>query len=114
MAGVYKSLSMLHGDRPWNRAIALPLWTGEPLDGRTVALLDEEGFGDSIDLMRYVRFVKERDARVMVVCRPELFRLYSRAPDVDDVIGLGRPCGDKRFGRGLLLSSLRPAVSPVS
>src|SRR5581483_11425245 len=36
-----------------------PEWTGEPLNGRTILVYCEQGFGDSIQFVRYAPLVKE-------------------------------------------------------
>ena len=45
------------------RSFAAPLWSGkEPLDGKTILLHAEQGFGDTIQFVRYVALVAERGA----------------------------------------------------
>jgi hypothetical protein len=33
-----------------------PLWSGEPLNGRTILLHAEQGFGDCLQFLRYVSY----------------------------------------------------------
>jgi hypothetical protein len=70
-------------------------WTGEPVAGRTVFVVDEWGFGDSIQFIRYGKAVRDMGASVTVVCRPELFRLYERLDFADRVIA--RQCPGQEF-----------------
>src|SRR5580704_14461154 len=58
-------------------------WKGEPLIGQTLLVVDEYGFGDSIQFIRFARAVKETGASVIIHCRPELSRLYDRQDFVD-------------------------------
>ena len=52
-----------------------PLWRGEPSDGRTILLWAEQGFGDSIQFVRYVPMVVQRGWRVVLEVPSPLTRL---------------------------------------
>jgi tetratricopeptide (TPR) repeat protein/glycosyltransferase involved in cell wall biosynthesis len=70
-----------------------PEWTGEPLDGRTVLVHAEQGFGDSIQFVRYLPLLKARGAGRVILdeCPPELAALLESAPGIDDLIVRGAP-----------------------
>ena len=69
------------------RNLPLPLWDGSPLNGKTVFLHDEQGFGDVLQFARFIPEVKARGAgKVVLECQPELMRLMAMAPGVDAVI----------------------------
>jgi tetratricopeptide (TPR) repeat protein len=94
------SLGMLHlllGDmeRGWPEyqwrptfapRFAKPIWKGEDLRGKTILLHAEQGFGDTIQFVRYVPLLIERGARVLLACQPELTRLLS---GIVPVVGMG-------------------------
>jgi tetratricopeptide (TPR) repeat protein len=61
---------------------AAPLWKGEPLQGRTILLCSEQGFGDTIQFVRYTRLLSELDVRVLVSCPQSLTRLLNTMPDI--------------------------------
>jgi len=62
-------------------------WTGEDLQGKTIFLHAEQGFGDALQFIRFVPFLKGRGAaRVILECQPELLELFAAAPGVDQVI----------------------------
>ena len=63
-----------------------PVWDGGPLDGRTLLFHAEQGFGDTIQFIRYAPMIVERGGRVVVRCQKELVRLLKDAPGVADVI----------------------------
>lgn len=60
----------------WKR-FASPPWTGEPVDGQTLLLHAEQGFGDSIQFARYAPLAADRGARVILEVHPLLVGLLS-------------------------------------
>jgi Tfp pilus assembly protein PilF len=54
-----------------------PIWKGEDLRGKTILLHTEQGFGDTIQFVRYVPLLREKGATVLLRCRQELARLLS-------------------------------------
>ncbi len=73
------------------RTFREPQWGGEPLEGRTILLHAEQGLGDTIQFIRYVPFVAERGATVLLECQPELRRLLGNVPGVRQLIARGEP-----------------------
>ena len=71
----------------------VPVWRGEPLDGRTVFLHAEQGFGDAIQFARYVPMVVARarneGGRVVLGCRPQLRALLAGIGGVDAIVESG-------------------------
>ena len=88
-------LSPAHHDAPWNLGLAhlalghwaegwkgyewrfhmtpklkrdfeQPHWQGEPLEGKTILLVAEQGLGDTIQFLRYRRELEHRGARTLV------------------------------------------------
>lgn len=64
-------------------------WDGSALDGRTLLLYTEQGFGDSIQFIRYVPLLAKQN-RVFVECPNNLLRLFATIPDVQ-LIPQGSP-----------------------
>lgn len=73
------------------RTLPQPQWDGGPLDGRTVLLHGDEGFGDTIQFVRFVRHAAERGGRVLLEVPSALVRLLRGLPGVDGVIEWGQP-----------------------
>ena len=73
--------------------IYAPWWQGEPLAGRRIVLLGEQGFGDMIHFARYARAVVENGGRVVLECYPQLRRLFSTLSPGIELIDLGASPG---------------------
>ena len=71
-----------------------PRWGGEALEGRTILLHFEQGFGDTLQFIRFASQVKERGGQVWVFCQPGLVRLLSLCPSVDCVMDGSSPFPD--------------------
>ena len=67
----------------------IPLWDGSPLEGRTILLHAEQGFGDAIQFVRYVPLVAERGGTVVIECHPQLVRLFQSVAGVQFVVPFG-------------------------
>ena len=63
----------LDGKTP--RKFDRPLWRGEDLNGKSILLYAEQGFGDSLMLLRYAPRVKARGGRVVIEVPRALERL---------------------------------------
>jgi hypothetical protein len=99
LAGLYLSLGRYAEGWPLLRAriplhpdvvppiqLSFPEWRGEPLDGKSVLVWVEQGFGDQIQFARFVNSLKARGAsRVTLGCRPILGDLFKTLSGVDAV-----------------------------
>jgi tetratricopeptide (TPR) repeat protein len=78
----------------FNRHFPQPLWEGEDLTGKTILLYAEQGFGDTIQFIRYVPLVKKRGGRVVVECQEDLASLLESMEGIDQLIKHGQPLPD--------------------
>jgi tetratricopeptide (TPR) repeat protein len=63
-----------------------PRWQGEPLAGKSLLILPEQGFGDEIQFCRYAAVLKELGAeKVSLVCKAPLKPLFDRLEGADRV-----------------------------
>ncbi|MBW3585832.1 MAG: tetratricopeptide repeat protein, partial [Cyanobacteria bacterium 0813] len=62
-----------------------PLWDGSDLQGKTILLHPEQGFGDTIQFIRYAHLVKQKGGKVIVACHVLLKRLFEGIAGVDQV-----------------------------
>jgi Flp pilus assembly protein TadD len=75
--------------RPPN--FAAPRWDGAPLDGRTILLPTEQGFGDTINFVRYATLVQERGGTVLLAAPERLHPLLGTAAGIDRLVPQGLP-----------------------
>lgn len=62
-------------------------WAGEPLDGRTILVEDEQGFGDAIQFFRYVWLLRDAGAkRIVLRTFPTLVPLFQAAAPFVEVV----------------------------
>src|SRR5665213_1627265 len=59
------------------RPFKQPQWHGEPLNGARILIHAEQGFGDSLQFIRYVPLVAERGGKVVLEVPRELLRLFA-------------------------------------
>jgi tetratricopeptide (TPR) repeat protein len=69
------------------------MWDGRPLDGRTILIHAEQGFGDGIQFWRYVPMVAEQGGNIIIECKAELRRLFEiqKLPEVSQIVPRGNP-----------------------
>ena len=99
---VNRMVALLHAGH-WSEAwrdgdwrLRLPGYTGLPADrllpnpdaaaGRTVLLTHEEGFGDTLQFLRYAPLLAARGARVLVRMPQPLMRIAARVPGIAAVL----------------------------
>lgn len=59
------------------RQTGAPEWAGEPIDGKHILVWGEQGLGDEIQMVRFVRELKRLGAaKVYLACHPLLMRLF--------------------------------------
>ncbi len=57
----------------------LPRWHGEPIPARTLLIRAEQGFGDTLQFVRFVPLARARCAHVVLEVQPELVALLAPA-----------------------------------
>jgi hypothetical protein len=75
-------------DQTQPREFSKPRWDGEALEGQTILLHAEQGFGDTIQFVRYAALVKERNpgAGVVVQCQKRLVNLLRTCRGIDRLV----------------------------
>jgi Flp pilus assembly protein TadD len=77
-------------DKPSIPGYQTPVWDGRDLQG-TLLAWPEQGFGDAILSVRFLPALRSRVRRVALGCKPELMRLFSSLPGVDELVAIGSP-----------------------
>jgi Glycosyltransferase family 9 (heptosyltransferase)/Tetratricopeptide repeat len=68
----------------WDSGI--PRWEGEDLKGKTIIVHHEQGFGDTIQFVRFLPWLKARGARVILAVPVPLMRLMALSGLADEVV----------------------------
>ena len=80
-----------------------PLWLGEvPISGKTILLHAEQGFGDTLQFIRYAPLLAGQGAKVICEVQPELLPLLSENVTLK---------GHHIYGCRRVSSGIRPALS---
>jgi tetratricopeptide (TPR) repeat protein len=97
-----------------NRPLIQPQWNGFPLMGRRILLITEQGFGDTIQFVRYCPVLKARGATVILECPERLIPLISRCEGIDHLIPHGKEIPDYDVYAPLLTVPGLVATAPES
>jgi tetratricopeptide (TPR) repeat protein len=62
-------------------------WDGGDVSGKRVLVVHQQGFGDLLQMARYLGALRERAQRVIVEALPAIAGVIRRMPGVDDVVG---------------------------
>ncbi len=84
-----------------------PEWSGEPLEGKRILVLDEQGLGDVIQFSRYLPELARAGADVTFICRKHLHRLLGGL--ADSVRLIEAPIAGEIFDYEIPLASLPKA-----
>jgi FKBP-type peptidyl-prolyl cis-trans isomerase 2 len=79
-----------------------PLWDGSDIPGKTILLHSEQGFGDTIQFIRYAPMVSDLGAKVIVECQKELVSLLKNVEGIHSVIPRDDQLPDFDFNSPLL------------
>jgi len=74
---------------PVPREFTQAAWQGEALNGRTILLYGEQGYGDALQFMRFIPWVQARGGRIVLEILPPLARLASTLPGIAEVVPSG-------------------------
>lgn len=63
-----------------------PRWNNEDLFGKRILVLSEQGFGDDIQFVRYLKLVKDRGGYIIFECKKELRKLFESVGYIDEFV----------------------------
>ena len=66
------------------------LWDGSPLKGRRLLVHVEQGFGDTLQFIRYLPLLREREPNetIKLICEPELLPVLKQVEGYDEIYAL--------------------------
>lgn len=70
------------GNLAIKRTFDKPQWEGSDINGKTILIYTEQGFGDTIQFIRYVPLIAKRGAKVIVECEKELVTLLQNVEGI--------------------------------
>lgn len=68
-----------------------PLWDGTPLNGKTILLHAEQGYGDAIQFARFAPQVAQRGGKVLILCPSGLKHLLQSVHGITRIVGEDEP-----------------------
>jgi tetratricopeptide (TPR) repeat protein len=74
---------------PLRRNFSQPFWDGSDIRGSTILLYAEQGFGDTIQFIRYAHLVAQKGAKVILECQQELTPLLQNVEGIQQVFKCG-------------------------
>lgn len=84
---LYDSRASLIGVKHWPSPERR--WTGGDINGRTLLVYAEQGFGDTLQFARYLPLITDRGAKIILAVQPALRRLLAHVPGADLVVNGG-------------------------
>ena len=73
------------------RDFAQPQWNGEEMGDGLLLVHAEQGFGDTLQFMRYLVLLRPRVRRIAFECQPELLALLESLPGLERIVARGDP-----------------------
>jgi tetratricopeptide (TPR) repeat protein len=77
--------------KAYDRRFDRPLWSGEPLAGARILIHAEQGFGDTLQFVRYIPAVAECGGRVVLEVPASLAGLARTVAGISEVVAAGDP-----------------------
>ena len=92
------------------RKLKMPPWDGSPLQNRHLLLHAEQGFGDTIQFVRFGSLIKKKGGCITLAAQNELLSLFSWLPWADKIVSLDSylPAADVHAPLGSLPALLDP------
>jgi len=95
-----------------NRQFPSPRWEGQSLEGKTLLIHAEQGFGDTLQFCRLIKDVPRQSTQIIFECQPALVRLLERVGYIDKVIPQGEVLPQHDYNLPLLSLPRRLELRP--
>ena len=73
------------------------LWNGTSLNGKSILVHCEQGFGDMIQFIRYIDLLPDKDTTIIFACQPELKPLFKSIDRINTLVTKGENIPDSDF-----------------
>ncbi len=70
-------------------SLGVTRWNGQLLNGKKILINVEQGYGDTVQFVRYARNIKERGGDVTLMCQAALCPLLAGCAGIDRIVGQG-------------------------
>ncbi|MBF0329840.1 MAG: tetratricopeptide repeat protein [Nitrospirae bacterium] len=77
-----------------HRDFSQPHWNGSDIKGKTILLHAEQGYGDTLQFIRYAPLIAQMGAKVIVECQPALVSLLKNTAGVNAAVSKGEAIPD--------------------
>jgi len=101
---LYESRLRLPDFNGHKELLTIPQWDGKPFEGQTLLVHSEQGFGDTIMMLRYLEQVKSLGGKLLLFVLEELTDIAKTCSGPDCVFG--HPDGSLKFNIQLPIMSL--------
>ncbi len=64
-------------------------WDSSDISGKTILLYAEQGFGDTIQFIRYVPLVAKKVTKIIIECQQQLISLFQNIEGIQQIIAYG-------------------------
>lgn len=71
------------------RTFPKPVWRGENLPDKTLFIFAEQGHGDTIQFVRYLKMARPRVGKIVLECQPALKPLLQNSGCADSIVAAG-------------------------
>jgi len=58
-------------------------WQGQRLDGKNLLIIEEQGYGDSFQFVRYINHIKKKSGKIYLFTRKPTVQLFSQIDNLD-------------------------------
>ncbi len=79
------------------REYSVPEWNGQELSSKTILVHAEQGYGDTIQFLRFAAVLARRGGNVIIACQQPLVRLAAGAKGVQRAVAFGKEPSDIDF-----------------
>jgi FKBP-type peptidyl-prolyl cis-trans isomerase 2/TolA-binding protein len=63
-----------------------PIWNGEPIHGKKLLIITEQGLGDALQFLRYIPLIYKKGVKIIFTCSEELIPLIKNHEEISEII----------------------------